>query len=137
MTMNARRSPWAPLVWFLSLLAALLLLWISGYLYWQIRISRAVADLKREPSKYPETPYYKNADLLRIGSRGLPRLIEELDLALAAGHEDQEMALYFGIGDLVEGAWGGYGQTAGQSRLPLRERPSLTEMRQEYRVIIK
>ena len=134
--MTSRRSPWALLIWPAALIVLVFVVWISGYLYWQIRISRAVADIKRDPSKYLKTPHYKNADLIRIGSRGLPRLLEELDLALAAGDVDQATGLYFGIGDLVEGAWGGYGQNADQSRLPLRERPSWTEMRQECREII-
>jgi hypothetical protein len=121
------RSPWALLFWPASLIALIFLAWISGYLYWQIRISRAVADVKRDPSKYFVTPNYQNEDLLKIGSRGFRRFIEELEGALARGEVDQAAALYFGLGDLAQGAWCEIGQAAEQPTL--RDKPSMAEMR--------
>jgi hypothetical protein len=98
--MKSHRSPWILLVWPASLIAALLILWISGYLYWQVRISRAIAELQREPTKFSS----RNSDLLDIGSRGFPRLIRELDDALARGDQVQAVAFFCGCQDLFAGA---------------------------------
>jgi hypothetical protein len=132
-----RRLPWTLLIWPAALMGVVLVIWISGYLYWQIWISRAVADIKREPAKYFTTPNYRKEDLLKIGSRGFGRFFDELESALALGDEDQAAALHCGIADLVEGAWGRYGPEADRSRLPLRERSSWAEMRKDCREIVQ
>lgn len=135
MTMKSRRSPWTLLVWPLSLLAILFAVWITGYLYWQIRISRALADLQRGPSRYFDTPDYRNENLLNIGSRGFPRFFEALQAAVARGDEDQAAVLYCGMGDLIEGAWGDPGQPRRYS--PFLEKPSLATMRKDCREFIQ
>jgi hypothetical protein len=131
MTLSARRTPWALIVWPASLIGLVFVVWLSGYLYWQIRISRAVGDIQREPSKYFTTPNYRNEDLLQIGSRGFRRLFEEVEGALDRGEEEQAAALYCGIADLVEGAWGGDGHSP--ERPSLRDRPAAADIRRECR----
>ena len=127
---KGKRSPWVLFLWPAALLLTLAVIWTTGYVYWQVRISRAIADLKREPAKYFETPHHKNADLLLIGSRGFHRLFAELDDAVDRGDEDRAAALTCGIADLVEGAWRGYGKNVDESVLPFRVRESLSEMRE-------
>jgi len=106
MGMKTRRSPWFVLLWPASLLAVLLVIWVSGYVYWQIRISRAIADLRREPAKLSS----RNPDLLDIGSRGFSRMIGELDGALAREDQVQAAAFLCGLEDLFAGAVGDDGR---------------------------
>src|SRR5262245_61059406 len=102
--MKVRRSQWILLVWPASLLAVLFVIWISGYIYWQIRISRAIAELKKGPAKYETQLFYANPDLLEIGSRGIYRLLREWEAALDRGDEDQAFAFACGLHDLQRGA---------------------------------
>jgi len=129
--MEARRSPWILLAWPASLLLLLLLVWISGYVYWQMRISRTIAELKRAPGKYEDQLFYANQDLLDIGSRGMPRLFGEFDEALARGDEDQAFAFACGIEDLFKGADEVDGQAAmtSGSYARTRERLTMAEMK--------
>jgi hypothetical protein len=121
------RFPWRLLIWPAALIGVVFVIWTTGYLYWQIRISRAVADVKRDPSKYFVMPNYQNEDLIRIGSRGFRRLLDELDGALARGEVDQAAGLYCGLTDLVHGSWGDYGKAAAYDDLRLK--PSPEQMR--------
>jgi len=63
--------------------AAVLLAWTAGILYYQRRVSRAVAQLREEhlrstePGSYPRVASVQ--DLLALGCRALPALIAELD----------------------------------------------------------
>jgi hypothetical protein len=134
MTMKIRRSQWILLAWPASLLALLCLTWISGYVYWQIRISRAIAELKRGPAKYEQQLFYADPDLLDIGSRGLPRLIGEFEVALHRGEEDLAFAFACGIGDLISGADEVDGGAAKASGSYARTRPrlSMEEMKVQY-----
>ena len=135
MSMKVRRSPWTILAWPASLLLLLFLAWISGYVYWQVRIGRAIADLKREPAKYFNTPFYANPDLREIGSRGLHRMMGELDDAAGRGDEALAATFVCAIDDLLRGAdevdmkaavsSGSYSQ--------FREKMTLQEMREECR----
>jgi hypothetical protein len=121
------RSPWALLLWPAAVIGVVFVIWTTGYLYWQIRISRAVAEIKRAPSKYFVTPQYQNEDLIRIGSRGFPRFLDELEGALARGEADQAAALHCGLSDLMQGSWGDYGKAAAYDDLRLK--PSPEQMR--------
>lgn len=125
--MTARRSPWALVLWPAGLIGVLFAVWIAGYLYWQIRIGRAVADLQQVPAKYFVTPYYRNDELIQIGSRGFRRLLVELDGALARGDVDQAAAFYWGFADLLQGSWGDFGKAPLYDAL--REKPSPARMR--------
>jgi len=130
--MKARRSPWTLLAWPASLLAILLLIWISGYLYWQIRIGRAIAELKKGPAKYENQLFYADPDLLDIGSRGLYRMLQEYDEAASRGDEEQGFAFACAIQDLIRGADEVDGESAKASGSydRTRERPTLAEMRE-------
>ena len=135
MAMKSQRSLWTLLVWPLSLLAVLFVIWISGYLYWQIRISRAIAEVKKGPAKYVNQLFYADPDLLEIGSRGLYRMIVEYDEAASRGDEDQAFAFACAIQDLRSGADEVDGETARASGSYdlTRERPTLDEMREACR----
>ena len=74
----------------------LLVAWLSGHLYWQVRIGRALSSL--------EDPATDRA-LIRIGSRGIPRCVDELEGALARGDEKQACALTRGLVHLIAGAY--------------------------------
>jgi hypothetical protein len=58
-------------------------IWTTGYVYWQIRISAAITELKEGPGKYENQLFYANPDLLEIGSRGIGVLLDEYEDALA------------------------------------------------------
>jgi hypothetical protein len=74
---------------------AIVLGWAAGYVYWQIEITRSLADLKREAATvpFPETwgPFRSRYRLFRAGSRAIPRILEEEEAALASG--DREVAI--------------------------------------------
>jgi hypothetical protein len=135
MSLKIKRSQWILLVWPASILAILFVIWISGYVYWQIRISRAIAELKRGPAKYEQQLFYADADLLEIGSRGILRLLREWDEALSRGDEDQAFAFACGIQDLFSGASEVSGKAARGSGSYARTRikPSMKSMRDECR----
>jgi len=135
MTDKKRRSPWILLAWPASLLAILALIWISGYVYWQIRISRAIAELKKGPAKYREQLFYADLDLLEIGSRGIPRILRELEDAVDRGDEDQASTFSYGLADLQHGAHeiSAEAAKASSSYLRTRERASLEELREDCR----
>ena len=71
-----------------------------------------IAELQREPTKSSS----RNSDLLGIGSRGFPRLIRELDDALARGDQVQAVAFFRGCQDLFAGALGDDGKGADSPR---------------------
>jgi hypothetical protein len=130
-----KRSPWILLAWPGSLLVILAVIWISGYVYWQIRISRAIAELKKGPAKYTDQLFYADPDLLEIGSRGIPRVLREWEQALDRGDEDQAFALACGLSDLQHGASevSTEAAKASSSYTRSRERPSMKEMRENCR----
>ena len=70
--------------WLVGIPTLLLAVWFSGHLYWQVRIGRAIAALESSGSDY---------ELFRIGSRGISRLIDELEGALRRGDDRQAGAL--------------------------------------------
>lgn len=88
--------PRALVVWLLSVPMLLLLVWLSGHLYWQVRIGRALSSLE-DPATDPM--------LIRIGSRGIPRCVDELEAALARGDEKRARALTRGLIHLIAGAY--------------------------------
>jgi len=139
MSVKAKRSPWILLLWPASLLLTLGVIWTTGYVYWQIRISGAIAELKRGPGKYETESFYADPDLLDIGSRGIPRMLNEYEDALARGDEDRAFAFYCGLEDLRRGAdevSTGAAKTSG-SYSRVRERPTLKEMREDCREHMK
>jgi len=133
LTTKAKRSPWIILLWPASLLLILSTIWITGYVYWQIRISRAMAELKKGPERYENRLFYADPDLLEIGSRGVLRCLREWEDALDRGDENQAFAFYCGLGDLLHGASEVSAEaakaTSSYTRTP--ERPPLQEMRDE------
>ena len=133
MTTKGKRSPWTLLAWPASLLLLLFLIWASGYLYWQIRISRAIAELKKGPAKYEEQLFYADPDLLEIGSRGVLRVLHEWEEALARGDADQAFALACGLDDLRHGASeiSAEAAKASGSYARLRIRPSMISMQED------
>lgn len=132
---SARRSAWTLLAWPLGAMAILLVVWLSGYVYWQLRISRAIADLRRDPTKYSTQIFYANTDLLEIGSRGLHRLFREYDDAVGRGNEEEAFAFSCGIEDLLRGAdeVGGEPAKLSGSFKRTRDRATMDEMRLESR----
>jgi hypothetical protein len=136
MEMPPKRSPKAIFIALAALPLLAALAWLSGFVYWQLRISRAIADLKRSgPGKYETELFYANPELLRIGSRGLPRFLDELDQALLRGDEDQAFTFCCGLTDLLNGAEevDGNAASASGSYLRTRERQTLEEMRAGFR----
>jgi len=135
MSIKVRRSQWIFLIWPASLLLLLFLIWVSGYVYWQIRISRAVAELRRGSGKYVNTPFYADPELLRIGSRGFPRLVGEFEAAVDRGDEDQAFTFFCGIDDVFRGALEvtDAAAAASGSYAPARQRPSFEELKKACR----
>jgi len=138
MGMAPKRSPKPALIGIAILLALPFLAWLSGYLYWQVRIGRAIEDLQRHPQRYTEELFYADPELMQIGSRGLSRMLGELDQALLRGDEDLANALTCGLSDLLSGAMEVNGKAAASagSYERTRTRQSLEEMKallQEYR----
>jgi len=135
MNMKGRRSSWTFLIWPVSLLALVFIIWISGYLYWQIRISRAIAELKKGPARYTDQLFYSDPDLHEIGSRGVLRVLREWDEALSRGDRDQGFAFACGLQDLLNGASevSAEAAKAANSYSRTRERPSMEEMREDCR----
>jgi len=133
MNTKQRRSPWILLLWPASLLLVLIVSWATGYIYWQIRISRAIAELKHGPGKYETQLFYADPDLLDIGSRGILRMLREYDDALGRGDEDLAFAFHCGLEDLRRGAMevSGDAARASGSYSRTRERPTLQEMRED------
>jgi hypothetical protein len=76
--------PRALVLWLVSAPLLLLVAWLLGHLYWQFRIGRAISALHSSGSDH---------ELFRIGSRGIPRLIDELEDALRRGDDRQAGAL--------------------------------------------
>ena len=118
-----------------AVLAGLVLVvWLSGYLYWQMRISRAIEALKRGPDRYSTELFFADRELLRIGSRGIPRMLGEIDDALLRGDDDLAFVLSCGLSDLVSGAQevGADAAAAAGSYERTRERPSAEELRANF-----
>jgi hypothetical protein len=90
------RFPRALAVWLVLVPTLLVLTWLSGHLYWQIRIGRAMATL--------EDPATDQA-LIRLGSRGIPRFVDELERALSRGDDRQARAITRGLLHLIAGAY--------------------------------
>jgi len=88
--MKTKRSPWTLLVWPASLLAILALIWISGYVYWQIRINREIVDLRRDTAARLIARNPPSELLHRAGSRAFRPLLEEMNDALQ--RNDRELA---------------------------------------------
>lgn len=135
MDMAPKRSRWIVVASLAFLPLALALVWVSGYVYWQIRIGRAIAELRRGTGKYTTELFYANPDLLQIGSRGIPRVLGELDLALLRGDEEQAFAFSCGLTDLENGAAEVDGAAAAASGSYARSRPRLTL--EEMRALVK
>jgi hypothetical protein len=136
--MAPKRAAKIAVSWLASIPLVLALVWFTGFLYWQMRISRAIAELQRGPGKYESELFYANADLLEIGSRGLPRILGELEGALLRGDEDQAFAFSCGLSDLTSGAEEKDGKAAAASGSyeRTRKRLSMEEMKElvrEYR----
>jgi len=66
-------------------LAAILLIWVIGYLYWQIRIGREIRDLRRNASTLLTAKEPPSEVLRKSGSRAFPTLLRELDEAAHRG----------------------------------------------------
>ncbi len=66
-----------------------------------MQIGRAISDLKNGPGRYATDPAYVSPELLRIGGRGIPRFIDELEAALQRGDEEQASAFLCGLMDLL------------------------------------
>lgn len=90
--------PRALAVWLGMIPALLLAAWLAGHLYWQVRIGRALSTLGT-----PST----DQDLIRIGSRGIPRFVDELEGALSRHDEKQARAFARGVVHLIAGAYEG------------------------------
>jgi hypothetical protein len=128
-------------VWLILAVAVVMtafIAWLSGFLYWQLRISRAIEELRRGPGTYETELFYANPDLLQIGGRGIPRILGELEDALMRGDEDQAFAFTCGLTDLGNGAMEVNARAAASSGSYERTRPrlSMDEMKtlvQEYR----
>jgi len=137
MTMKVKRSPWILLLWPASLLLTVAVIWATGYVYWQIRIGGAIAELKHDPARYETRLFYADPELIEIGSRGLGRLLDEYEDAALRGDEDLAFVFSCGLGDAYHGAnevsAEGARSTGSYSRT--RERMTLAEMRAEVKEI--
>jgi len=135
-TTKPKRSPWILLLWPASLMLTVGVIWTTGYVYWQIRISGAIAELKRDgPARYENQLFYADPDLIEIGSRGVWRLLDEYEDAAARGDEDQAFAFSCGLGDALRGASevSAEGAMSSGSYSRTRERRTLQEMRYEVK----
>ena len=137
MTVKAKRSPWMLLLWPAAAVLTLGVIWTTGYVYWQIRISGAITELKKGPGKYESQLFYADPDLIEIGSRAIGRLLDEYEDAALRGDEDLAFAFSCGLGDAYRGATEvsaeGAMSTGSYSRT--RDRMTLAEMRAEVREI--
>ena len=132
--MSPKRFPKAVVIWTAAIPTVLASLWLSGYLYWQVQVGRALSELRRGPGKYASEPNHVDPDLLRIGSRGIPRFVDELDLALSRGTEDQAFGILCGLSDLIAGFYGEPAARAASERPRIRRTPEeMREVVREYR----
>jgi hypothetical protein len=88
--------PRALTIWLVSVPTLLLVVWLSGHLYWQVRIGRAISALQD-----PDT----DQKLVRIGTRGFPQFVDALERALARNDEKRARALTRGLVHLIAGAF--------------------------------
>jgi len=88
--MKTKRSPWTLLAWPASLLSILVVIWISGYVYWRIRINREIVDLRRDTAARLIARNPPSELLHRAGSRAIRPLLEEMNDALQ--RNDRELA---------------------------------------------
>ena len=101
--MPSRRISWFGVVGVLSLLAVVTLAWLAGYLYWQRRISRSIEEVTRY-GKWMDDYWYRDAELYRIGSRGIPRLLRELDTTISRGDDKKGLLIACALADALNGA---------------------------------
>src|SRR5262245_58070904 len=83
-------------LWLLLVPILLLVTWLSAPRYWPIRIGRALSSLED-----PATPQA----LVRIGSRGIPQFVDELEGALSRGDDLRAQAITRGLIHLIAGAY--------------------------------
>jgi len=124
------RFPRVLAVWLVSVPTLLLVAWFSGYLYWQVRIGRAITEIHRQPGTHVSSA---NPELLRIGSRGIPRFVAELEGALSRDDDEQARAFTRGLIDLIAGFYDLPAQQANDERSRFQSRKEIEQAVRDYR----
>jgi hypothetical protein len=92
--MSGKRRFWTFLAWAICIPTALLLLWSAGFLYWRLRMARALADLQRETEARMDVMNPPPSLFSPAGSRAIPYLLRELRDAISRGDRKIAIVLY-------------------------------------------
>jgi hypothetical protein len=106
-TTSATRRPWTVLAWAISIPAALLLIWCAGFLYWRLRMARALADVQRETEARMDVLNPPPSLFSPAGSRAIPHLLREMLEAISRNDRKTAVVLCREFSSTVKAAEAG------------------------------
>jgi len=77
-----------------SLLAVMIVTWLGGFIYWRIKISRGLSNVKREVKERLPAETELPSMLYDAGSRAMPYLLEEMRESISRGDVSTTVVLY-------------------------------------------
>jgi len=92
------------MAWATSISVALLLTWSLGFLYWHLKIDRALAEIREEARTHTGISTSYVSRLVGAERRAIPRLLREFKEALARKDRNLAQALCWELRDAWEGA---------------------------------
>ena len=87
-----------------SVPAALLLIWLLGYLYWNLKIAWAISEIQQEARTQTLLSASYSSRLVGAEGRAIPRLLREFQEALARKDRNLALALSWELRDAWEWA---------------------------------